>query len=137
MIDIDEDDILDLAEESDRFYTEINHTKINIRVASSDFIKKNAKQITKAIKDIASVVDENDPLTILMAFSWDPMSALRPLYEFLIHLENDIKKAEQQVETRKKKLGDFALNHGASSRYAEELQTIETLMASMEGGKER
>ena len=49
--------------------------------------------LAKAISDISSVLDEKDPLTILMAFAGDPISTIKPLLEFIDSLENEVQKA--------------------------------------------
>ena len=56
-----------------QFYKEIDETQINIKAVAVDGIKKAIKQIAKAIGDITRVLDEDDPLTILMVFSGDPV----------------------------------------------------------------
>ena len=48
--------------------------------------------LAKAISDISSVLDEKDPLTILMAFAGDPISTIKPLLEFIDSLENEVQK---------------------------------------------
>lgn len=46
---------------------------IPVAFLSSDHLKKNAKQIAKAISDISDVLDEEDPLNVIMTFSGDPI----------------------------------------------------------------
>ncbi|MGX8701607.1 ATP-binding protein [Caproiciproducens sp.] len=131
--EIDEDDILELVTKSKTFYTEINNAQINVAVVSSDTVKRNAKQIAKAISDIGEVLDEDDPLTILMTFSGDPLSDLQPLIDFLKQIDADIDKVDKQLVTRKSALGDVVGNEQSSSRYADELKTLMAISTSLEG----
>ncbi|SMC62097.1 ATP-binding protein [Papillibacter cinnamivorans] len=131
--EIDEDDILDLVTKSKEFYTEINNAQINVAVSSSDAVKKNTKQIAKAINDISEVLDEDDPLTILMTFSGDPLSDLQPLLDFLNQIDADIDKVDKQLISRKNALGDVVENEQSCSRYADELKALMVISTSLEG----
>ena len=57
--------------------------------------------MAKAISVISCVLDEKDPLTILMAFSGDPIATIKPLLEFIDNLENEILKAKNQIASKK------------------------------------
>lgn len=131
--EIDEDDILELVNKSKQFYSEINNAQINMAVASSDTVKKNAKQIAKAINDIGVILNENDPLTILLTFSGDPLSDLQPLAEFLNELDADIEKVDKQLVTRKSALGDVVENEQSGLRYADVLKILAANNISLEG----
>lgn len=131
--EIDEDDILELVTKSKAFYSEINDAQINVAVASSDTVKKNARQIAKAINDIGEVLDEDDPLTILLNFSGDPLSDLQPLIDFLKQIDADIDKVDKQLVNRKSALGDVVENEQSGSRYADELKSLTAIITSLEG----
>ena len=103
--EIDEDDISDLASKVKEFYTESNNAIINVKFFASDLVKKNAKQIAKAIGDIREILDEKDPLTILMTFSGDPIADLQPLLDLFKQLENALVEVDRQIANRKAKLG--------------------------------
>lgn len=77
--EVEETDIRNLISEINNFYDEINATQINIKAVSTENIKRKIKKITKAIREINKVIDEKDPLTILMAFSDDPIGTLQHL----------------------------------------------------------
>ncbi len=134
--EIDEDDILDLASKAKEFYTEINNAMIPVAFSSADHIKKNAKQITKAISDISDVLDEDDPLTILMTFSGDPISTILPLISYFEQLEKDMDKVDKQLDTRKIALGDMSVIADTSARYTDELDAIQYCITVMEGGQQ-
>jgi hypothetical protein len=130
--DITEDDIVDLASVVKKFYDEINNTQLNIQFYSPDTVKKNAKQLAKAIGDIGSILDESDPLTILMTFSGDAVSALEPLIDLINRLEIDITKAGQQVSDRRRKLSESGNGEIADSRYKSETIDIEACLTMLE-----
>ena len=68
------------------FFEEANKTQINVKECRLEGEKK-LHTLAKAISDISSVLDENDPLTILMAFAGDPISTIKPLLEFIDSLK--------------------------------------------------
>ena len=119
--DIDEDDILALADKAKEFYTESNKTQLPIGFGNLEPVRKRAKQIAKALHDVAAVQDEKDPLTLLMAFSSDPVAALEPLRELLRRLKSDLEKAEETVEKRNAALGGTDDADAPAARYAEEI----------------
>ena len=92
-------------------------------------MKKTAKQIAKAINDIGEVIDEEDSLTIIMAFSSDPLSDLEPLIDLFNRLEEDFAKVDKQLETRRGALGDVISSEGQSRKYAEEKATLDECVA--------
>lgn len=133
--DIEEDDILDLASKVKEFYDEINNAIINVKFFSPDSVKKNAKQIAKAIGDIRGILDEKDPLTILMTFSGDPIADLQPLLDLFKQLENALVEIDRQLAKRKTKLGEIQDYETSVDRYANELKAIDECIACLEGGR--
>ena len=67
---------------------------------SLDGIKK-VSILEKAISDIAAVLDEDDPLTIIMAFSGDPVTTIKPLIDIIDALETVITKANTIIANKK------------------------------------
>lgn len=134
--DIDEDDIIDFAAKSKSFYDEINNAMIPVAFSSSDYLKKNAKQIAKAISDISDVLDEENSLPILMTFSGDPLSDIQPLIAYIKQLETDMEKVDKQLITRKAALGDMGDVDNYSSRYVSDISNIQYCISLMEGGQQ-
>ena len=134
--DIDEDDIFDFAVKAKTFYDEINNTLLPISFSSPDHLKKNAKQIAKAIDDISEVLDEEDSLTVLMTFSSDPVSDIQPLIAYLKQLELDMEKVDKQLKNRKAALGDMGEMNNTNSRYANEISDIQHCIIVMDGGQQ-
>lgn len=127
--EVEDDDIEELADRITKFYKEIDDTQINIKSVSSDAVKKASKQISKAIGDIGAVLDEEDPLTVLMAFSGDPVSTLQSLISLINQVNKDSEEVDRQITKRKDALGDFGDSEEKAERYREELIIIEEDMA--------
>lgn len=127
--EIEEEDIIQLAAKVKDFYTEINNAMLPIAFYQTDAVKKAAKQIAKAINDIGEVIDEEESLTIIMAFSSDPLSDLQPLIDLFNRLEEDFAKVDKQLETRRGALGTVISSEGQSGKYAEEKATLAECVA--------
>lgn len=131
--EIDEDDVLDLASKVKEFYTEINNAMIPAAFFSSDLVRRNAKQIAKAIGNIVEILDETDPLTILMSFSGDPIADLQPLLDLFKQLDIDFDKVDKQLAKRKAKLGEIQDCETGTERYENELEAIDDCIALLGG----
>lgn len=126
--EIDEDDIIEFASQVKSFYDEANKAMISLAVPSVDSVKKNAKAISKAINDISEVLQEENPLTILMTFSSDPASRLVPLLELLEQVRKDMEKVDKQIAFRLAKLDDY--EELAQDKYRQERSDL-ALCASL------
>ena len=98
--EIGEEELAEFVDRAKRFFEEANKTQINVKECRLEGEKK-LPTLAKAISDISSVLDEKDPLTILMAFSGDPIATIKPLLEFIDNLENEILKAKNQIASKK------------------------------------
>lgn len=132
--DIDDNDVIDLANQVKAFYQEANDAHVNIQVISTDAIKRAAKQISKAYNDICSILDEESSLQILMTFSTDPIATLKPLVELLERLEADLIKADADVAKRMEPFLDEQGNIASNEHYADELNRISCCLADINGG---
>lgn len=130
--EVGEEELSTFIERVKKFYEEANKSQVNVKEVSLDGIKKTA-QIEKAISDIASVLDENDPLTIIMAFSGDPITTLKPLVEIIENLEKEVVKANNIMATKKASLGTEGAEDTGEDRYSEELKSIQTNKQKLEG----
>ena len=90
---------------------------------SLDGIKK-VSILEKAISDISAVLDEKDSLTIIMAFSSDPISTIKPLIEIIEGLEGEVAKANTIIATKKVTLGTDDNDVNDSNRYSFELDSL-------------
>lgn len=124
--DIEEEDINAFLTKVNQFYKEIDDTQINIKTASTDNVKKGLKQIAKAVGDITRVLDEDDPLTILMAFSGDPIGSIQPLLILINQVSGDSIEADKQITIRKNNLGGVGFGHDNETHYREEISVIES-----------
>ena len=124
--DIAEEDISAFLDKMSQFYREIDNTQINIKTASTDSVKKIVRQIVKAINNITSVLDEDDPLTIIMAFSGDPIGTIQTLLELIEKVGKDIMEVEKQIINRNKNLDMSGFGEEEEHHYREELAMIES-----------
>ena len=130
--EIDENNIELFVTMTKNFYKEIGNTQINIPDVSTNSLKRQCKQIAKAIKDINAALDEKDPLTILLAFSEDPIAALQPLGALLKQVATDVQEVERQLAVRIADLGDTGGRQEPAERYKEELAVINVDLALLE-----
>ena len=103
--EIEDEDIKVLLDKIIKFYKEINDTQINIKTVSTDAVKKSSKQISKAIRDIGAVLNEDDPLTVIMTFSSDPIGTLQVIVSLISEVSRDVAEVDKQIANRKNGLG--------------------------------
>ena len=77
------------------------------------------------------MLDEDDPLTILMTFSGDPLSDLQPLMDLFKQLDTDFEKIEKQLATRKQNLGNIGETESGDTRYADDTDTINACLNAL------
>ncbi len=129
--EVGEEELSTFTERVKKFYEEANKSQVNVKEVPLDGIKKR-DQIKKAISDIASVLDEDDPLTIIMAFSGDPIKTLKPLVEIIENLEKEMVKANNIVTTKKATSGTDWAEDSVRDRYSEELKIIQANKQKLE-----
>lgn len=115
-----------------KFYEEANKAQVNVKEISLDGIKK-VSILEKAISDIAAVLDEDDPLTIIMAFSGDPVTTIKPLIDIIDALETEIAKANTIIANKKAALGPDGEDSVDNNRYSAELVSINQSRQKIEG----
>lgn len=120
--EIGEEELTEFVDRAKRFFEEANKTQINVKECRLEGEKK-LPTLAKAISDISSVLDEKDPLTILMAFAGDPIATIKPLLEFIDSLENEVQKAKNQITIKKSGLMGFD-GVEEDERYIEEKKNI-------------
>ena len=122
--EVGEDEINEFVSRAKKFYEAANKAQVNIKEVSLDAIKK-VSSIEKAIADVAAVLDESDPLTIVMAFAGDPVSVIKPFIEIIDAIENEMVKAQNQINAKLLALGDSGEEPDVHNRYGEEVKTID------------
>lgn len=130
--EIGEDELTEFIFRVKKFYEEANKAQINVKEISLDGIKK-VSILEKAISDIAAVLDENDPLTIIMAFSGDPVTTIKPLIDIIDALETEIAKANTIIANKKAALGPDGEDFFDNNRYFAELESINKSRQKIEG----
>lgn len=130
--EIGEDELTEFIFRVKKFYEEANKAQVNVKEISLDGIKK-VSILEKAISDIAAVLDEDDPLTIIMAFSGDPVTTIKPLIDIIDALENEIAKANTIIANKKAALGPDGEDSVDNNRYSTELESINKSRQKIEG----
>lgn len=123
--EIEEEDIEAFLDKVSKFYkVAIEDTLMSIQSPSFESVKKSAKQISKAINDIGAVINEADTLTILMAFSGDPIGVLQPLLLLIGQVSKDIEDINKQLVARRSALGPDGDEKDDSERYKSDLLLV-------------
>ena len=131
---LEEENLNELFIDANRFYAEVNNNQINIPVVDTDTLKKTVKQTVKAYKDVQSALDADDTLSILMAFSSDPITLLQSLAAFLIQLTGSIQKANAQISSRIVQLTGSEDFDQLVNPYVDALNEIKEATELLEGG---
>ena len=130
---LDEDMLDDLSDNITRFYNEANNNKIGIHFNSANDIKNNAKKIVKAYKQICDVLDSKDNLSVLMAFSDDPISSLRILTVLLDKLNEGLENANAIIANRLSQLNLQSSTENVKSPYVNALEEIRSVKSLWKG----
>ena len=130
--EIGEDELTEFISRVKKFYEEANKAQVNVKEISLDGIKK-VSILEKDISDIAAVLDEDDPLTIIMAFSGDPVTTIKPLIDIIDALETVIAKANTIIANKKAALGPDGEDSVDNNRYSAELESINKSRQKIEG----
>ena len=130
--EIGEDELTEFISRVKKFYEEANKAQVNVKEISLDGIKK-VSILEKAISDIAAVLDEDDPLTIIMAFSGDPVTTINRLINVIDALETEIAKAKTIIANKKAALGPDGEDSADNNRYSAELVSINQSRQKIEG----
>lgn len=130
--EIGEDELTEFISRVKKFYEEANKAQVNVKEISLVGIKK-VSILEKAISDIAAVLDEDDPLTIIMAFSGDPVTTIKPLIDIIDALETEIAKANTIIANKKAALGPDGEDSVDNNRYSAELESINKSRQKIEG----
>lgn len=130
--EIGEDELLEFISRAKKFYEGANRAQINIKEVSLEPIRK-VSALAKAIADIVAVLDEKDPLTIIMAFSGDPVTVIRPLLDVIGSMEAEVAKAKKQIAVKMEGLGSDLGDEDGANRYASELKSIKLSRQKLEG----
>ena len=100
-------------------------TQINIKSISLDTVKNSCKQFSEAINDINSVINEKDSLTILMAFSDDPIGIIKPFLQIIYQVSKDIEEVNKQISVRRKAISATEETSEKNEKYKAEMLLID------------
>lgn len=130
--EIGKEELREFVSRVKKFYNEANKAQINVKEISLDGIKE-VTTLKKAISDISAVLDEDDPLTIIMAFSGDPVTTIKPLIDIIDALEVEITKANMIIAKKRAALGADSEEPVDNNRYSAELESINKSRQKLEG----
>lgn len=124
--DIDDEDIEDLVDKIKDFYETASASLVNIHANMSvlDGIKKEAKTIAVAFREVEKGIDCDDSLDVLLMFSKDPLSKLERLLVVLQSVQKDVEYVARDIAKRKE---NILVDNGGdlSARYEESCKKIE------------
>lgn len=122
--EIEEDDILDLVRQAGKFYDQVNAARIPIsgRIPDDQMsqIKKNKVRIARSLTRAGAVLDQQDLIRVLLAFSSDPLSDIQPLAEFLEKLNKDLDEVSKHLEKDKSLPDGVKVDDSLKERYRQE-----------------
>ena len=134
--ELEEEDIQDFVALVENFYTEANKTQFNVfRPAILDEVKKNAARIVQAIEVVANVADEQDCLTVLMAYSGEqnPILILSQLCGLLDKLSTDLEKVQKELLIRREKVSDVTTELSGMTMFEAQLHSLDEDINILEG----
>ncbi len=131
----DEDDIKDIVKDIRTFYNRANQSHIAVAVNMDNGLllncTKNAGAILSAIKNGNKSLQCTDVVEGLIWLSRDPLSWLTPFAELLSKTNNDVIKANEEIEIRSQKAsGSNGLQE--SGQYEKEKQELSVCRAILE-----
>lgn len=108
LIDIDEledsSDIEDVLKKVGQFYSQAQTSHVSIAIhydlGKINACKRNASQISSAIKNARQIIETQDSVEALIRLSRDPMQSIKLFVELLNMVSNDIEKADYEVVQR-------------------------------------
>ena len=124
---IDDEDIEDLIDKIKDFYETASNSLVNIHgnIQLLDGIKKDAKTISVAFREVEKGINSKDDLDTLLMFSKDPLSKIERILSMLQAVQKDIEYVARDVEKRR---GNIFVDNGGdlSTRYGESCSKIES-----------
>lgn len=124
---IDDEDIEDLIDKIKDFYETASNSLVNIHgnIQLLDGIKKDAKTISVAFRELEKGINSKDDLDTLLMFSKDPLSKIERILSMLQAVQKDIEYVARDVEKRR---GNIFVDNGGdlSMRYEESCNKIES-----------
>lgn len=138
---LDEDvDIKEVIKEIKRFYEQADKSHIRAAIHNrSDLIgkcQKNAGMIVKSIKEALYIRSIEEPVEKLIRLSKDPLKNISIFAELLSIVYNDVRKTDQEIETRMSNVLP-AGDNSAETKYAREQAQIRQCRENMEEVKIR
>lgn len=134
--ELEASDIRDLINEIQSFYQRCFAVGINISIIDDAQIKKikdSASAIAKAMLILQKDYSDEDDISVLYAFSSNPIGAVLPFLEMLRKANKDIDTAYEQMQNEKESLtrkGNW--NDNIDPRFEQQQEAFEALYAEMQ-----
>jgi hypothetical protein len=123
--DFDEEEIMDLLNKVNAFYSSAETAHFNIQADSEliNGVKRNARGICYAIEEVGKAIEVTDPLLVLLKFSSDPLAKIDKLLALFLKLDKDIKYIKKDVAKRYEKI-NIVDGGDKKTQYVNERQQI-------------
>lgn len=122
--EITEEDLEDLLQEIDDFYSYVNKAQINMRINSTDEVKKHITNTVNAVNIINETLEKDDTLEVLMAFSSDPLQYIIVLEDLITKVSLDSSKVNTIATNKIRDLEDYINNHQNQISYEDQKQKL-------------
>lgn len=128
-------DIRDMINDIQLFYQSCFSAGININIIDDSALKKlkdSASEIAKAMSILQKDYSGEDDISVLYAFSENPIGVVSPFLDMLKRADKDITTAEEQMKNEK----DILTRKGSWSdnidpRFEQQKESFETLLAEL------
>lgn len=135
--EVEANDIRSMLSAISGFYQKVCEAGINIRIKQKDEIdnfKNKASDLANAMCKLQADYSCEDDLTVLIAFSSNPIGIVLPFLEFLKSVSEDVSKANEMMTNEMKILISSGLWKGKpiDPRFAERRNDFENLFLSFE-----
>ena len=133
--ELEASDIRDLINEIQAFYQKCFSAGINISIIDDIIIKKikeEAAEIAKAMNRLQSDYSDEDDVSVMYAFSSNPIGTVLPFLEILKKANTDIDTAYEQMHNEKESLtckGNW--NDNVDPRFEQQQGNFDTLFAEL------
>lgn len=131
-----EEDVQDFIASVENFYAEANKAQFNVlRPTVVDEVKKNARRIAQAIGVVASAADEQDCLTVLMAYAGElnPIPLLSLLCDLLDKLSADLEKVQKDIRIRHQNALEGGVDPKGTATFEAQLKLLDEDLRMLEG----
>lgn len=118
-----EDEINDLIDYIRDYYSASQEASLRPRFIDTQLIKQKKKQIEYGVKRLLKADQSNDPLELLLLYSFDPILAVKPLVDVVVEMTKVLDDMKPKIENKKEQLNSIMENN-IESTYEKETKCI-------------